>query len=176
MRELKHEAILGLGGNIGEPKSAMATVIRALASGPRTKLSHVSKLYRTPPWGKIDQPDFYNACVAIKTDFQPVELLDHCLELERSLKRERLERWGPRTIDIDILMFGNDTISTERLIVPHPRMTERAFVLLPLSDFAASAIIANRTVSDWLMEADQGGIVAASYDGDWWRSSDGLSE
>ena len=96
-------AWLGLGGNIGDPQDAMARALQAIDADPRTRVCAVSSVYRTPPWGKTDQPDFLNAVAGVETGRSPRELLDLCLEAEKGLKRVRAERWGPRTIDIDRL-------------------------------------------------------------------------
>lgn len=164
-------ATLGLGGNIGDPVRAMASVVDAFGGGDASiRLCAVSRLYKTPPWGKLDQPDFYNACIQLETTLGPIELLDHCLSLELDLKRERIERWGPRTIDIDLLTYGEIVMETARLTIPHPRMHERAFVLMPLSEIDSSMQIAGRSVGDWLVLADKSGIAAVSENGNWWRS------
>jgi 2-amino-4-hydroxy-6-hydroxymethyldihydropteridine diphosphokinase len=168
MRDNASIAALGLGGNIGNPIAAMSAVISAFERSDLIDLLDVSKLYRTPPWGKLDQPDFYNSCVLVKTRLEPIELLDLCLSLELELKRERIERWGPRTIDIDLLTYGDEVIQYERLVVPHPRMTERAFVLMPHADIAQDHVVDGRSVRDWLLDADQIGIEAISVDGGWW--------
>lgn len=168
MRDKASIAALGLGGNIGNPIVAMSAVISAFEQSDLIDLLGVSKLYRTPPWGKLDQPDFYNSCVLVKTKHEPIELLDLCLSLELELKRERIERWGPRTIDIDLLTYGDEVIQYERLVVPHPRMTERAFVLMPLGDIAKDHVVDGRSIREWLQNVDQSGIEAMSLDGGWW--------
>lgn len=166
---MPNEIILGLGGNIGDPVTSMATVIETFKNDERFVLNSVSRLYKTPPWGNLDQPDFYNACLSVASSMAPEELLDYCLDVERGLKRERIERWGPRTIDIDILLFDNLNIQTERLTVPHPRMHERAFVLLPLADLGHDRKLAGKSISYWLERADKDGIEIISDDGLWWR-------
>jgi len=163
------EATLGLGGNIADPVHAMASALRSLDLRADCDVVRVSRLYRTPPWGKTDQAFFFNACASVATRLSPVELLDVCLDIEREMKRERIERWGPRTIDIDILTFGSVTSDTPKLQIPHPRMTERGFVLMPLADFAADLNVAGDTVTQWLSRADVGGIEVADADRDWWR-------
>lgn len=167
------EIILGLGGNIGDPVTSMARVIETFNNDNRFALNGVSRLYKTPPWGNIDQPDFYNACLSLGTSMAPEELLDFCLEVERRLKRERLERWGPRTIDIDILLYGDLNIATDRLTVPHPRMHERAFVLMPLADLTHDCKLAGHSISYWLERASKDGIEVISIDGSWWCKIDG---
>ncbi|MCJ8518170.1 2-amino-4-hydroxy-6-hydroxymethyldihydropteridine diphosphokinase [Pseudorhizobium tarimense] len=162
-------AALGLGGNIGDPPAAMARALQQLNRHPHCQVNAVSRLYKTPPWGKTDQADFFNCCALIQTDLQPEALLDLCLEIERDMKRVRIERWGPRTIDIDILSYDGLKTSMERLQLPHPRMTERAFVLMPLNDIAPLLEVAGRTVGDWLSQTEQEGIRVASENPDWWR-------
>jgi 2-amino-4-hydroxy-6-hydroxymethyldihydropteridine diphosphokinase len=164
-----HEATLGLGGNIGDPAASMARALTLLDARPDCAVTHVSKLYRTPPWGKIDQAWFFNACAQVRTSLSPEGLLDACLSIERQMKRERLERWGPRTIDIDVLTFDDLRQHSETLQIPHPRMTERGFVLMPLADFAPGLVVSGRTVAEWLQDADVAGIEVADSGSDWWR-------
>ncbi len=164
-------ATLGLGGNIGDPAAAMARALNLLDARPDCAVLAVSKLYRTPPWGKTDQAWFFNACAAVRTLLSPEDLLDACLSIERQMKRERLERWGPRTIDIDVLTYGDILQHTPVLELPHPRMTERSFVLMPLADFAPDLAVAGRTVAEWLGDADITGIEIADPTDHWWRQS-----
>jgi 2-amino-4-hydroxy-6-hydroxymethyldihydropteridine diphosphokinase len=164
-----HLATLGLGGNIGDPAASMARALVLLDSRPDCEVTHVSKLYRTPPWGKTDQAWFFNACAAVETSLLPDELLDACLSIERQMKRERLERWGPRTIDIDVLTYDSLSQSSLTLEIPHPRMTERGFVLKPLADFAPDLVVAGKSVAEWLESADVAGIEVADPRSDWWR-------
>lgn len=165
----KNRAWLGLGGNLGDPQSAMAKALQAIDADPRTRVVAVSSVYRTPPWGKTDQPDFLNAVAGVDTGRSPQELLDLCLAAEKGLKRVRAERWGPRTIDIDILLFGERTIDETRLEVPHPRMTQRAFVLLPLAEIQPELKIGARTVAQFLATLDMKGIDRVTADDGWWR-------
>jgi len=162
-------ATLGLGGNIADPVRAMATALQALDTRSDCRVAAVSRLYRTPPWGKTDQAFFFNACAMVETSLLPEALLDVCLEIERDMKRERIERWGPRTIDIDILTYGAVTLDGAKLQLPHPRMTERGFVLMPLADIAPELAIGNRSVVAWLADADVQGIEVADGDASWWR-------
>ncbi len=147
----------------------MADALRRLDGRDDCRVMEVSRLYRTPPWGKTDQADFYNCCAAVETSLGPQALLDACLDIERDMKRVRLERWGPRTIDIDILTFGDVQLETDDLTIPHPRMTERAFVLMPLADFAGDLLVGGRRVADWLADADGAGIAVANENRAWWR-------
>lgn len=162
-------ATLGLGGNIGDPAASMARALVLLDTRADCAVVDVSKLYRTPPWGKTDQAWFFNACAAVRTTLTADDLLDACLSIELQMKRERLERWGPRTIDIDVLTYDDRTQHSQTLEIPHPRMTERGFVLKPLADFAPDLAIAGRTVADWLKDADVAGIEIADARSDWWR-------
>lgn len=167
----RERAYLGLGGNLGDPAAAMGAALRMLDADPLTEVVAVSSLYRTPPWGKTDQPDFLNATAEVLTGHSPRELLDLCLEAERKLKRVRKERWGPRLIDIDILVFGDRPVHEEGLEIPHPRMLERAFVLAPLAEIAPDFAIEGKTLSQWLAGLDTAGIERQPGGRDWWRAS-----
>ncbi|MCA1493582.1 2-amino-4-hydroxy-6-hydroxymethyldihydropteridine diphosphokinase [Ensifer sp. NBAIM29] len=165
-------AALGLGGNLGDPRGAMAEALTALNRRQDCRITAVSRLYRTPPWGKTDQDWFFNACAEVETTLDPETLLETCLEIERRMKRVRKERWGPRTIDIDLLTFEGARSTSDTLELPHPRMTERGFVLMPLADFAADLEVQGRTVREWLADADVQGIEVADDSATWWRSHD----
>ena len=151
-------AVLGLGGNIGDSRKLIAAAIRRLAANPGITVEDVSALYLTPPWGKTDQPPFLNAAARIETSLAPRMLLNAILDVERDLGRERTERWGPRTIDIDILVYGTVDIDEPFLHIPHPRLTERAFALKPLIDVMPDAMIAGKPATDWLARADSSGM------------------
>lgn len=151
-------AVLGLGGNVGDVRALMAAAIDRLSQHPDIVVEAVSALYHTPPWGKTDQPPFLNAAVRVDTRLSPRALLDAVLQVERSLGRERGERWGPRTIDIDILLFGDVAVHEPGLHVPHPRLTERAFALAPLVDVMPKAEIAGRPAAEWLERSDRAGM------------------
>lgn len=165
----RNSAFLGLGGNIGDPKAAMAAALQALDASAGISVTGVSSLYRTPPWGKTDQPDFLNAVAEIGTTLGPAELLACCLDVERSLKRERRVRWGPRVIDIDILCFDGLTVAEEGLEIPHPRIAERAFVLVPLAEIAPDLAIGGQRVADLLAALDTGGIDKLPGGSGWWE-------
>lgn len=164
-------ATLGLGGNVGDPARAMADALRALDAREDCRVLAVSRLYRTPPWGKTDQDWFFNACALVETALAPEALLDACLDIERAMKRERRERWGPRTIDIDVLTVEGVAQTGGRLELPHPRMTGRGFVLMPLADVAPMLDVEGRAVADWLGDADVTGIEPASAGADWWKAT-----
>ncbi|MDQ0320518.1 2-amino-4-hydroxy-6-hydroxymethyldihydropteridine diphosphokinase [Pararhizobium capsulatum DSM 1112] len=166
---VNHWAALGLGGNIGDAKVSIARALVLLDARPDCDVIAVSRLYRTPPWGKTDQAWFFNACAAVSTQLSPEALLQTCLSIERDMKRERLERWGPRTIDIDVLAYDGIKQSDTQLEIPHPRMTARGFVLMPLADFAPGLEVEGCTVANWLANTDTTGIEVADDDLGWWR-------
>lgn len=144
---MKVEAALALGGNLDDPVAAFAAALKGLSRRPGNIVLRQSSVYRTAPWGKLDQPDFLNMAVLIETALSPDELLALCLEIERERGRERLERWGPRTLDIDILSYGEEAIDRPGLQVPHPRIAERAFVLTPLNEIAPHLTIGTTSVA-----------------------------
>ncbi len=163
-------AVLGLGGNIGDSRKLIAAAIDRLAAHHGIEVEAVSALYLTPPWGKIDQPAFLNAAVRIETTLAPRALLQAALDVERKLGRERTERWGPRRIDIDILLFGTVEIDEPGLHVPHPRLTERAFALAPLVDVMPDSEFAGRPARDWLKLSDTTGMQRLAEPG-WHKSA-----
>ncbi|MEX3009452.1 2-amino-4-hydroxy-6-hydroxymethyldihydropteridine diphosphokinase [Hoeflea sp. TYP-13] len=165
---LAHVALLGLGGNIGDPPASMAAALQILQADAEIEVAAVSRLYRTPPWGKTDQAWFFNSCAMVRTALSPHGLLDACLSTERRLKRKRRERWGPRIIDIDVLTYDAETIHEDGLSIPHPHMHERAFVLLPLMDIGPEVHVRGKPVSHWAASADAAGIELASEDSSWW--------
>lgn len=165
----RERVFLSLGGNIGDPAQAMGAALRMLDADAHTEIVAVSSLYRTPPWGKIDQPDFLNAAAELRTALPPRALLDLCLEAERKLKRVRGERWGPRLVDIDILVFGDRVIREAGLDIPHPRMLERGFVLVPLAEIAPDYRIGDMSLADHASVADVAGIARVDGPADWWR-------
>jgi len=126
------KAYIGIGSNIGDAVCNVNEAISRLSD--LGSVLKKSSLYATKPWGVLDQPDFINAAVALDTNLGPRDLLNGLLAIERSMGRERLIRWGPRIIDLDILTFANQTVSEDGLTIPHPHMNERAFVLIPLAE------------------------------------------
>ncbi len=165
----KERVFLSLGGNLGDPAKAMGAALRLIEADPETDVVAVSSLFRTPPWGKLDQPDFLNVAAEVLTGLAPRAFLDLCLEAERRLKRERRERWGPRLIDIDILMFGERRISEPGLELPHPRMSQRAFVLVPLVEIAPGLEIDGKPISFYLDAVGSAGIERLPSGPDWWK-------
>lgn len=130
-------AYIALGSNLASPLDQVNAAMTALGEIPQSRIVAVSSLYRTPPLGPPDQPDYLNAAVALETDLTPETLLDHTQRIELQQGRVRkAERWGPRTLDLDIMLFGNLTLNTERLTVPHYDMKNRGFMLWPLFEIA----------------------------------------
>jgi 2-amino-4-hydroxy-6-hydroxymethyldihydropteridine diphosphokinase len=154
------EAFIALGGNVGD---AQATVDRAIAmfcDGKVVRLLARSSDYRTPPWGVEDQPPFINLCIAVTTTLPPRDLLARGLEVERAFGRDRAkeQRWGPRPLDIDLIAYDDMTLDDPDLILPHPRLFERAFVLVPLAEIAPDRRIAGVRIADAVTRVDATGI------------------
>jgi len=134
---------IGLGANLGDTELTLRAAADAIAALPGTTLRARSSLYRTPAWGITEQPDFLNAVVMIDTDLAAPELLDALMQIERRHGRQRdtEQRWGPRTLDLDILLYGDEVIDLPGLRVPHPHLHERAFALIPLREITPEAVI-----------------------------------
>lgn len=149
------EAFIGLGGNEGDPVWSLQQAIARLVALPKTKLLELSPCYWTKPWGSAQpQGDYLNAVVRLNTTLTPHELLMALQVIEQDLGRQRTQdRYGPRTIDLDLLVFGEEIIDDEVLSVPHPRLAERAFVLVPLCDLAPRLSIPSLDRVDYLLEA-----------------------
>lgn len=136
------EALLGLGSNLGDREACLAAAIRSLGALPGTQLRARSRVWTTAPWGGVDQPDFLNLCLRIETALAPADLLQACKVIETKLGRTVRERWGPREIDIDLLLMDGARLDTPELTLPHPRMAERRFVLEPLCEIAPAVTLA----------------------------------
>lgn len=134
-------AYLSLGSNLGDRKAQLQEAVRLLQANPSIFNMRMSSIYETAPVGYLDQHAFLNLVVRLETNLSPLRLLDACQEIEQALHRERLVRWGPRTVDLDVLLYGREQLTTERLTIPHPRMYERAFVLVPLSELIPSLVL-----------------------------------
>jgi 2-amino-4-hydroxy-6-hydroxymethyldihydropteridine diphosphokinase len=154
-------AHIGLGSNLDDPERQVRRAIDALAALASSRFLRASRLYRTEPWGRADQPAFVNAAAAIATRLSPRELLDALLAIERSRGRHRDGTcWGPRVLDLDILLFGSERIDEPGLAIPHPHLAERAFVLLPLADLDADLDVPGQgRVRDLLAHVDTRGCV-----------------
>ncbi len=153
-----NEAILGLGSNIGDKVGNIDRAIEMLADGEDVRVVSQSGKWRTAPWGDTDQDWFVNACIAVATTLEPRALLARCSAVEDRMGRVRTRHWGPRIVDVDILIYGSRDISLPDLVVPHPRITERAFVLAPLAEIAPDLEIGGRRVADWLEAVDCAGV------------------
>jgi 2-amino-4-hydroxy-6-hydroxymethyldihydropteridine diphosphokinase len=125
---------VGLGGNVGDRASYLRGAVAGLAAAPGISVSRVSSIYESEPWGQLDQPSFLNAVVEIATLLEPIQLLITHQAIESSLGRKKRYRWGPREIDLDLLLYGDRHISRRGFDVPHPSMYQRTFVLVPLSE------------------------------------------
>ena len=150
-------AWLGLGGNVGDARTAIAEALRRLAAKGAPCVRRSSD-WRTPPWGRTDQPAFVNACAEVATTLSPHGLLDACLAVEREMGRVRLEKWGPRLIDVDVLAYDDRVIDSPDLVVPHPYMLRRAFVLVPLAEIAPGLVVGGRAIRDHVADFDTVGI------------------
>ena len=133
-------AFISIGSNIGARNVYLEEAVQALNERLDTTVEKVSSIYETAPVGYTDQADFLNIVVLIQTTLSAEDLLAACQQIEQNLGRERTIRWGPRTVDLDILLYNEEEIATETLIVPHPRMAERAFVLIPLLEIAPGIV------------------------------------
>lgn len=146
-------AYIGLGSNIDNPVSQLMSALNALNSHPRIGLKAVSSFYRNPPMGPQDQPDFVNGVVEIETDLSPEALLDVLIGIEDAHGRARnVKRWGPRSLDLDLLIYDEEIIETDRLTVPHPGIPDRSFVLKPLAEIAPDLVIPGMGSVEHLLE------------------------
>jgi 2-amino-4-hydroxy-6-hydroxymethyldihydropteridine diphosphokinase len=154
------EALLALGGNVGDSRAILDRAVALLCDGKDVRLIRRSSDYRTPPWGVENQPPFVNLCIAVETTLTPQALLARAQQVEKTLGRDRANetRWGPRSADIDIIAYDDLTLAENNLTLPHPRLFERAFVLVPLAEIAPDHVIAGRRMADAAKVADAAGI------------------
>ena len=152
------EAFLGLGSNLGDREALLRAAVQALAAIDGVTVTACSPIFETPPWGPVAQGPYLNACIAVDCALPPRALLELGLAIERRHGRERAVRWGPRTLDIDLLAYGMAAIDEPGLVVPHPRMAERAFVLVPLSRIAPNLLVGGIPIGDVLAGLDRGGV------------------
>lgn len=149
---------VGLGGNVGDPRASIRAALDALQKRGVMELRAVSSLYRTAPWGGVAQADYANACAIGVTRLAPYALLDAVKDIERDLGRVETVRWGPRVIDIDLLYYGDETLSDARLTLPHREILRRAFVLIPLAEIAPDRRIGGVRVADAARAMDAEGV------------------
>ncbi|WP_432663498.1 2-amino-4-hydroxy-6-hydroxymethyldihydropteridine diphosphokinase [Wukongibacter baidiensis] len=159
------KAYLGLGSNIGDTKENIDSAIDILKSHEKIEVTKVSSYYETEPVGYEDQDWFLNVVLEIDTTLKPYELLELCNLIEEKLKRKRIVRWGPRTIDVDILLYEGFESEDEKLTIPHPRMTERAFVMIPLNEITSEIKINDKSISEILKSLDGEEIRKIDYEG-----------
>lgn len=147
-------AVLALGSNLGESRDTLSSAVADLADHPQVKLSAVSPVVRTRPVGGPEQPDYLNLVVAVETGLDPHELLAHCQAVEARHHRERIVRWGPRTLDVDIITYGTASVDDDDLTIPHPRAATRAFVLQPWAWMEPDAVLDGTPVADLAARAE----------------------
>lgn len=154
------EALLALGGNVGNSRAILDRAVTLFCDGKDVRLIARSSHYRTPPWGFKYQPPFVNLAIVVETTLGPRELLARAQQVELRLGRDRAheKRNGPRTADIDIIAYNDVTMNEPNLTLPHPRLFERAFVLVPLAEIAGDRVIAGRRVAEAAKMVDAGGI------------------
>jgi 2-amino-4-hydroxy-6-hydroxymethyldihydropteridine diphosphokinase len=154
------DALVALGGNVGDARATLDRAVAMFCDGAAVRLLARSSDYRTPPWGVTDQAPFINLCIEVATELTPRELLARALTVERALGRDRTRErhWGPRTVDIDLLAYDDVRLDEADLTLPHPRLLERAFVLVPLAEIAPERRIAGVRVRDALARLDAAGI------------------
>lgn len=154
---------LGLGSNIGDKKDYLERAIKLLTEHERIQMIKSSSYYETEPIGYTEQDLFLNIVIEIDTLLEPYDLLAYCNKIEEKLNRQRVVRWGPRTIDIDILLYDQHTSDEEQLMLPHPRMCERAFVMIPLYEIAKDIHINGVHIENLMQHLDTKGIKRIAY-------------
>jgi 2-amino-4-hydroxy-6-hydroxymethyldihydropteridine diphosphokinase len=154
------EALLGLGGNLGDVQATLDQAVAVFCDGQDVRLVARSSDYRTPPWGVTDQPPFVNLALVVDTTLTPRALLDRALRVEAMFGRDRAreQRWGPRALDIDIIAFDGLEMNEGGLTLPHPRLFERAFVLAPLAEIVPDRKIKGIAIKDALARLDATGV------------------
>ncbi|WP_459838352.1 2-amino-4-hydroxy-6-hydroxymethyldihydropteridine diphosphokinase [Halanaerobaculum tunisiense] len=149
---------LGLGSNQGDREKNLDQAVDLIASFPQTELKELSSVYETEPWGYTEQPKFLNLCLELETELAPYDLLAECQKVEEKLDRTRQIKWGPRTIDVDILFYNDLNLNDSQLTIPHPRLHNRAFVLVPLCELNPDLVFQGEKITYWLEEVDKEGI------------------
>lgn len=158
-----HRAWLGLGSNLGDREGNLRRALESLSAAGDVEIIRVSSVYETAPVGMTEQPDFLNLVAGVRTALDPHALLRRCLEVEDALGRVREERWGPRLIDVDVLLYEDEVVDTQELVLPHPEMLRRAFVLAPLLELEPGLRMPDGSPAsdalDALGEEDRAGVV-----------------
>ena len=154
------EALIALGGNVGDARMTIRKAIEIFCDGEEVWLRKRSSDYKTPPWGVTDQPPFVNAAIAVATGLEPRALLERAHAVERIFgrNRDKEERWGPRSLDIDLIAYNDLTLNEPDLVLPHPRLFERAFVLVSLAEIAPDREIAGTRIADAAQRIDKAGV------------------
>ena len=153
------DVFISLGGNIGDPAITIEDALSVLSSKRGVRVISRSPYYITPPWGNTNQSEFVNACALVRTTLPASKLLEVCLQVEKDMGRVRGEHWGPRIIDIDLLTYGDEVIEEDNLTIPHPYITERAFVLVPLRDLVPDFSLNGQSIDAMIDNVDVTGIV-----------------
>lgn len=152
--EVAYDSLIGIGSNVGDKAANIARAIDLLCADGVVRLISQSRLFRSEPWGILEQDWFVNGAVAVATNVAAHDLLRRCLVVEDEMGRVRSVKWGPRLVDVDVLTFRGETIDTADLKVPHPLIEQRSFVLVPLLDIAADEIVRGRTVRELAAGSD----------------------
>ena len=154
-----YDALIGIGSNVGDKAANIVRAIEILCSDGAVRLVAASRLYRSAPWGILDQDWFVNGAAAVATDVAPHELLRRCLAVEDAMGRVRSVKWGPRLVDVDVLTYRGQTIDTPDLKIPHPFIEQRSFVVLPMMDLAPDEVVRGRRVRELLAALPADGTV-----------------
>ena len=159
MKQNKVQAAIALGSNLGESITILENALLELNNTPGVKLISRSNWYQTKAIGPV-QPDYINGCALLEVELTPLKLLEILLDIEIKAGRIRAERWGPRTLDLDLLLYGDLILNTPKLEIPHPRMLERAFVLVPLAEIAANWIepVSGKAIAYWAKQVNDTGV------------------
>lgn len=153
-----HKVYLSLGSNIGDKVDYLDKAVDIIKKNRDIHKVRVSSYYQTDPVGYLDQDVFVNIAVELETDLSPYDILSVCQNIETELNRIRLIRWGPRTIDVDVILYGYVTMDDEKLTIPHPRAHERAFVLVPIYELNSNLNIGNKSLSEVMADLDTSGV------------------
>ena len=153
-----HRVFLSLGSNMGQKVDYLDNAVDIIKKNEFIHNVKVSSVYQTDPVGYLDQDVFVNIAVLLETTLEPYDLLKVCQDVEQALNRERLIRWGPRTIDVDIILYDDLTLDDEELTIPHPRMHERAFVLVPICELDSELVIQSQKIQTLIETVDVSGV------------------